>query len=67
MKWIKLNLFVSITLGEKGNKGSTGTVLRVCYRPHRSAWDMDRDLFTIFNEMNTTRDCVIWEMLISQI
>ncbi|XP_050792311.1 uncharacterized protein LOC127042868 [Gopherus flavomarginatus] len=53
------SVWAKITLGKKATRASPEIVLGVCYRPPGSDWDMDRDLFNVFNEVNTKGKCVI--------
>ncbi|CAM4534657.1 unnamed protein product [Lepidochelys kempii] len=51
------SVWAKITLGKKAIRASPGIVLGVCYKPPGS--DMGRDLFNVFNEVNTNWNCVI--------
>ncbi|CAM4591681.1 unnamed protein product [Lepidochelys kempii] len=47
------------TLGKKATRASPGIVFGVYCRLLGSDLDMDRDLFNVFNEVNTNGNCVI--------
>ncbi|CAM4539487.1 unnamed protein product [Lepidochelys kempii] len=53
------SVWAESTLGKKTTRFSPGIVLGVGYRPPGSNLDMDRDLFTVFNEVNTNGHCMI--------
>ncbi|CAM4483694.1 unnamed protein product [Lepidochelys kempii] len=53
------SVWAKITLGKKTTRACPGIVLGVCYRLPGSNLDMERDLFNVFNEVNTNGNCVI--------
>uniref|UniRef100_K7F1V5 Endonuclease/exonuclease/phosphatase domain-containing protein n=1 Tax=Pelodiscus sinensis TaxID=13735 RepID=K7F1V5_PELSI len=53
------SIWANNTLGKKTIRSSPRIVLGVCYRPPGSNLDVDRDLFNVFNEVNTYGNCVI--------
>ncbi|CAM4719047.1 unnamed protein product [Lepidochelys kempii] len=53
------SVWAKITLKKKAPRASPGIVLGMCCRPPGSNLDMDRDLFNVFNEVNTNGSCVI--------